>query len=250
MSRFWAQGESSDESDNDEVVEEELVTRGGKFGVAFSESDSDSDDEKRVVKSQKDRAWENIIEGIGKIRNSKKTNDWGKILDEFEAVNKMIDKSKMLIAKNGIPKFYIKMLAEVEDFLNMTLENREAIKSMKPVAKRALDRMKLTVKKHNKGYDAEIADFRANPTKYESEEEEDSDDDSDDDDSDDSDEDSDEDSDASKNSDKDSDEGDSEEDDLMAKPKTKKVSMRRKEYIFFFFFFSLSTPCLHIWLRI
>lgn len=220
MSRFWAQGESSDESDNDVVEEEELVTRGGKFGVAFSESDSDSDDEKRVVKSQKDRAWENIIEGIGKIRNSKKTNDWGKILDEFEAVNKMIEKSKMLIAKNGIPKFYIKMLAEVEDFLNTTLENKDAIKNMKPVAKRALDRMKLTVKKHNKGYDAEISDFRANPAKYESEEEEE---DSDDDDSD---EDSDEDSDVSKDDDKESASDESEDDDLMAKPKAKKVRLK------------------------
>ena len=88
------------------------------------------------------------------------------IQDEFDRVNKMIEKSRMLILKNGFPGFYIRMLAELEDYLGETLLDKEGMKKMKPTVKKALDRMKLTVKKHNKGYEKEIADFRAHPEKY------------------------------------------------------------------------------------
>jgi hypothetical protein len=124
----------------------------------------------RVVKSQKDRAWDNMKEGILRIKNSKKTNDWSVIQDEFDKVNKMIEKSRMLIMKNGLPLFYTRMLGELEDYLNETLQDKENVKKMKPAVKKALDRMKLTLKKHNKGYEKEIADFRANPDKYVEEE--------------------------------------------------------------------------------
>lgn len=120
----------------------------------------------RVVKSQKDRAWDSMREGIARIKNAKKTNDWSLIQDEFDRVNKMIEKSKMLILKNGLPGFYIRMLAELEDYLGETLQDKEGVKRMKPTVKKALDRMKLSLKKHNKGFEKEIADFRAQPDKY------------------------------------------------------------------------------------
>jgi translation initiation factor 3 subunit C len=165
----------------------------------------------RVVKSQKDRTWDAILEKIVRIRNARKTNDWSVIQDEFEEVNKMIEKAKVIIAKNGIPKFYIKMLADVEDNLWTTLKDKDFMNNAKPVVARAINRMKLTIKKHNKNYEEQIADYRANPDKYEEEEEEEeegSDEDS-----------SDEDSDSS-DSDSDSDSSDS-SDDVKAKPKAK-----------------------------
>lgn len=146
----------------------------------------------RVVKSQKDRAWDTMLESIVRIRNAKKTNDWSVIQDEFDEVNRMIEKSKMLITKNGIPKFYIKMLTEVEDHLWATMKDKDLMKSVKPVIGRAINRMKLTIKKHNKNYEEQIIDCRAHPEKYEedvaskpedSSEDEDSDDDDDSDDS-------------------------------------------------------------------
>lgn len=120
----------------------------------------------RVVKSQKDRAWDTMREGIVRIKNAKKNNDWNVILDEFEKVNKMIEKSKMLILKNGFPTFYIRMLGELEDFLAETQQDKEGIKKMKPALKKSFERMKLNLKKHNKTYEKEIADFREHPEKY------------------------------------------------------------------------------------
>ena len=126
----------------------------------------ESEDELRVVKSQKDRAWDSMKEGIVRIKNAKKTNDWSVIQDEFDKVNKMVEKSKMLILKNGLPAFYIRMLSELEDFVGETLQDKESIKKMKPAVKKAFDRMKLNLKKHNKTYETEIADCKANPDKY------------------------------------------------------------------------------------
>jgi hypothetical protein len=104
-------------------------------------------------------------EGIVRIRNARKNSDWPMIQDEFANVNKLVEKSKMLIIQSGLPPFYIKMLAEVEDHVQLALKDKEAIKKMKPVVSRALNQMKLQVRKHNEVYKAEIADCRANPEK-------------------------------------------------------------------------------------
>ena len=183
---------------------------------------SDSEDEVRVVKSQKDRKWDSIQEGIVRIRNARKNSDWPLIQDEFANVNKMIEKSKMLILQSGLPPFYVKMLMEVEDHVQLALKDKDAIKKMKPVVSRALNQMKLQVRKHNENYKEGIADCRANPDKYlEVEEEESSSSSESDSDSDSDDSDSDSDSDASSESEKPAPKA-----KPAAKPVAKKVNIR------------------------
>jgi translation initiation factor 3 subunit C len=111
-------------------------------------------------------------EGIARIKNARKNADWPMIQDEFANVNKLVEKSKMVILQTGLPPFYVKMLAEVEDHVQQALKDKDAIKKMKPVVSRALNQMKLQVRKHNETYKTEIADFRANPDKYEEPEDE------------------------------------------------------------------------------
>jgi len=188
-----------------------------------SQSYLDSEDEVRVVKSQKDRKWDSIQEGIVRIRNARKNSDWPLIQDEFANVNKMIEKSKMLILQSGLPPFYVKMLMEVEDHVQLALKDKDAIKKMKPVVSRALNQMKLQVRKHNENYKEGIADCRANPDKYvEVEEEESSSSSESDSDSDSDDSDSDSDSDASSESEKPTPKA-----KPAAKPVAKKVNTRR-----------------------
>lgn len=131
------------------------------------------------MKSEKDRKWDSMREGIVRIRNARKNSDWPLIQDEFASVNKLVEKSKMLILQSGIPPFYIKMLSEIEDHVQLALKDKEGIKKMKPVVSRALNQMKLQVRKHNEAYKAEIADCKANPEKYEEAEDDDSSSDSD-----------------------------------------------------------------------
>lgn len=174
MSRFWnaassSEDEKDDVSQSSEEVQPVIKPVDRKFAAAYDESDSDSEDEVRVVKSQKDRAWDSIRDGITKIKNARRNADWPLIQDEFNNVNKMIEKAKMLIMKDGLPKFYIRMLGELEDFVQTALKDKDAVKKMKPIVSRALNQMKLQVRKHNDNYKDEIADFRAHPEKYEEE---------------------------------------------------------------------------------
>lgn len=144
------------------------------------------------MRSQKDRAWDAIREGVVKIKNARKNEDWSVFQDEFEAVNKKIEKSKMLIMRDGLPKFYIKMLAEVEDIITEVMNDKAGFKNLKQAAQHSLKRMKLNVKKHNANYETQIANYRAKPEDYKSDNEDDSDsDDSDSDDDSDDDDDSD-----------------------------------------------------------
>jgi hypothetical protein len=85
------------------------------------------------------------------------------IQDEFLKINKQIDKSKALIVTHGLPLFYIKMLAEVEDHIVVSLKDKDLVKKMKPFMKQ----LRIQVRKHNDNYRSEITDFRNNPWKYE-----------------------------------------------------------------------------------
>ena len=127
---------------------------------------AESEEEDRVVRSAKDRTWDNIFEKVGKIRSAMKISDWGSIHDEFDRVNKEIPKAKMIILQHGYPPFYIKMLMEVEDFLNSTLKDKEVQAKMKPGVLRVLNRMKIVVRKHNKGFEDELAKCRENPDAF------------------------------------------------------------------------------------
>ena len=180
------------------------------------------------MKSHKDKTWDTMLDSIVRIKNAIKNNDWSIIQDEYENVNKQVEKAKMLISKEGLPKFYVKMMVDVEDFLLVSLKDKEGMKKMKPPILKALNRMKLTVKKHNKTYETEIADYRAHPEKYQEDvtnQVADSDDSDDDDD--DSDEDDDEDEDEDESEDEDEDEDESDEEEVPAKAKAPKVKVNR-----------------------
>ena len=118
------------------------------------------------MRSEKDRTWNNIFERVCKIRSAIKINDWSTIHDEFEDVNKQVDKAKMLVMHHGLPPFYVKMLAEVEELVNAAVKDKESVGKMKPVVARALNRMKLVVRKHHKRYETEVAACRENPDAY------------------------------------------------------------------------------------
>lgn len=64
---------------------------------------------------------------------------------------------QVMIAKEGVPSFYIKLLANLEDLLLATLKDKPAVKKMSATNTRSLNRMKLQLRKHNKGCVREIA---------------------------------------------------------------------------------------------
>ncbi len=73
------------------------------------------------------------------------------ILARQHDTNERTIEPQAMIAKEGVPSFYIKLLANLEDLLATTLKDKPAIKKMSATNTRSLNRMKLQLRKHNKG---------------------------------------------------------------------------------------------------
>jgi translation initiation factor 3 subunit C len=197
MSRFWAAGGSSDSDSSGSDASsfyssEDDGNKGGGLGggaggaggdnkwVAMSD-DSDSSDEVRVVKSGKERALDTFRKYIGGIRSAMKARDYYAIQTEFDELMKSMIKAKAYL-KEGVPKPLVRILVDLEDYNEERLKDKAQFKTLSARQGRALNRMKLTLKKHNKAYKIVIDAYRKNPivsSDGESEAEKDADSDSD-----------------------------------------------------------------------
>jgi translation initiation factor 3 subunit C len=180
MSRFWAGdsssgSDSSSDSDSSDYSseEEDRNKAGGNRWVDMSDS-SDSDDEVRVVKSAKERALELFQKHISAIRNAMKVRDYYEIQCQFDELSKAMIKNKKTLAE-GVPRPLIRILVELEDYVPERLADKAAFKKLSARQGRALNRMKLTLKKHNKPFEMLMEEYRKNPV-----EDDDEDDDGDD----------------------------------------------------------------------
>jgi translation initiation factor 3 subunit C len=168
MSRFWAAGSSSESSGSDASSfyssEEEggaNKAAGDNKWVAMSDDSSD-DDEVRVVKSGKERALDTFKKYIQNIRAAMKSRDYYAIQTEFDELMKSMIKAKAFL-REGVPKPLVRILVDLEDYNEERLKDKEQFKKLSARQGRALNRMKLTLKKHNKAYKIVIDAYRKNP---------------------------------------------------------------------------------------
>lgn len=161
----------------------------------------------RVVRSAKDKAWDEMKDKVGKINNALKINDWTIVEGEFDELSKRIEAKKALLASNGqgVPRFYTKLLATLEDKLNEIKEKVGArdgwpgsaagiwvytvewdgmvlkgwhlllstdqakegtAKKMSPGNERSFKRMKNKLNKAAKAQEAELAKYREDPSAF------------------------------------------------------------------------------------
>ncbi|KAG3171655.1 Eukaryotic translation initiation factor 3 subunit C [Phytophthora idaei] len=172
-SRFWA-GSSSSEEESDvsdvsdvETSQQQAARAASRWAV---QSDSDSDEEVRVVKSAKDKAMENMERNCMSLKNHMKINDWTQIQTEFDELAKQLERAKKTIST--LPVFYLRTMVALEDFLAEKVKNKAEQKKMSKENSKALIRMKGKLKKQLEPMRKQIDDFRANPVDSSEEEEE------------------------------------------------------------------------------
>uniref|UniRef100_A0A9J8BQQ2 Eukaryotic translation initiation factor 3 subunit C n=1 Tax=Cyprinus carpio carpio TaxID=630221 RepID=A0A9J8BQQ2_CYPCA len=173
MSRFFATGsdsESEESSSADEITPKATGTTFNKPALLLSD---DEEDTKRVVRSAKDKRFEELTNIIKTIRNAMKIRDMSKCLEEFEQLYRAFLKSKTIVDKEGVPQFYIRLLADLEDYLNQLWEDKEGKKKMNKNNAKALSTLRQKIRKYNKDFETEIASYKENPEQSAEEEEKD-----------------------------------------------------------------------------
>lgn len=169
-SRFWAGASSDSDSDSDSGSDasssssddnQGAANRGGVKWNVISDSES-SEDEARVVKSAKQRAMETFQQLNKQLRTNMKDRDYWEIQNSFDELSKAMIKAKAHLAQ-GVPRFLVRLLCDLEDYIAERLQDKAQFKKLSARQGRALNRMKLTLKKHNKAYQVVMDAYRQNP---------------------------------------------------------------------------------------
>ncbi|XP_006896687.1 PREDICTED: eukaryotic translation initiation factor 3 subunit C-like [Elephantulus edwardii] len=163
MSRFFTTGTDSESESS--LSGEELVTKpvGGNYGKQALLLSEDEEDTKRVVRSAKDKRFEELTNLIRTIRNAMKIRDVTKCLEEFELLGKAYGKAKSIVDKEGVPRFYIRILADLEDYLNELWEDKEGKKKMNKNNAKALSTLRQKIRKYNRDFESHITSYKQNP---------------------------------------------------------------------------------------
>ena len=80
-----------------------------------------------------------------------------KVLTDFEELTKSFEKARKTIEVDGVLKFYIRVVAELEDFTNVSWANK---KNLNKNNAKSLTTLRQKIKKHNKEFETQINDFR------------------------------------------------------------------------------------------
>ncbi|XP_058460133.1 eukaryotic translation initiation factor 3 subunit C [Malaya genurostris] len=169
MSRFFAGGS---ESDTDSSSDSEPIQRQAAPQFTFSDEEEDV---KRVVRSTKEKRYEDLSNLIKSIRNYKKIKDMSSLLTSFEDLTRAYAKALPVITKveNGItPRFVIRALAELEDFINEVWEDRDGRKNLSKNNSKSLGALRQKFRKYIKEFESELKKFRESPDAADDDEEE------------------------------------------------------------------------------
>lgn len=130
---------------------------------------------KRVVRSTKEKRYEDLTNLIKAIRNHRKIKDMASLLQSFEDLTRAYQKALPVIMKeeNGVtPRFYVRALAECEDFINEVWEDREGRKNLSKNNSKALGQLRQKFRKYVKDFENDLAKFRESPDEEDEPEEE------------------------------------------------------------------------------
>merc|ERR1719431_2316496 len=183
MSKFFGASSESESdvdsgssSDSDPEPEQQ---KGRTKPAAFVFSD-DEEDTKRVVRTQKDKRFDEMQTIIKQMKNHKKIRDMAKVLEDFEELDRAYQKSRKVIESEGFPRFVVRCLVDLEDFIGQIWDDKDARKKMSKINSKGLATIRQRIRKHNREppFEAEIAKYRENPDAAGEAEEEDDDQDS------------------------------------------------------------------------
>ncbi|KAH6572401.1 hypothetical protein BASA50_003241 [Batrachochytrium salamandrivorans] len=153
----WAKTEGSDsDSSSDSSDDDSDDSDGDSDG-------SDDSDAKKTIKSARDKRFEEMRSAVSALHNANKISDWVNIQNEFDRLLKGVSKASVLIEREGVPRFFVRSLVQLDDYIKDSLLSKENAKKMNATAAKALNAMKQKIKKVTKAYESNIEKFREAP---------------------------------------------------------------------------------------
>jgi len=161
MARFLRGGPSDSDSDSSDSDDSDSDEGEG--------SDADGEDRPaaRILSAQEKRVKE--METAGKaIENGLKINDWVAISNEFDKLNRMIQRQQNL--QEPPPPFFLKFLSTLESSVASTqAKEKQSKKKMNASNAKSLTAMKQKIKKSLKEHEATVKKYQKDPAAFEAE---------------------------------------------------------------------------------
>lgn len=135
-----------------------------------ADSDSDSDDERKVVKSAKEKLLDDISELVDLIYNSRNLENWAAVLTEFDRLGRVLIKASQ--QRVVVPNLFYKMLGELDQSLAdaSSADRAEERRKLPADQNRAFNTMKQRMKKSAKEYLAYLDLYRQDPAVFDADE--------------------------------------------------------------------------------
>ncbi|KAJ1673207.1 hypothetical protein EV182_005689, partial [Spiromyces aspiralis] len=135
---------------------------------AIDLSDSEEEEEKRVVKSKAEKLLDEVDENSNSICMAIRVGRWTSVPNAFEKMTKSYDKLQKSNKTESLDtRPYFRCLAKLEDALTTPSDKSK----MNANDSRAYNQMKQRVLKHNKKFATQIKEYRQNPIQSDEESE-------------------------------------------------------------------------------
>lgn len=130
-----------------------------------SGSDSDSEDEKKVVKSAKEKYLEEVAQVVDQVENQSMVRDWVVLAELWDQLQKLVNKYPQ--HHIPIPREFIKSLAVVDEAVReFQDEQKSSGQKLNSSTSKALNVIRQRVKKAIREYDTEVDQYRSNPDTF------------------------------------------------------------------------------------
>ena len=166
---------SDDDSSEDETQGAARFLKAGGGASAFvkgAESASESEEERGVIKSARDKRFDELDAIVKEIENKVRNKDWAQVSENFDKAGRLLP-NLMKTLDGKVPKLYIKILADLDDEIKTAWEEQKSgTKKMNTLSQKGLNAVRQKVRKLVKEelYIKDVEAYRQDPDEFMEEE--------------------------------------------------------------------------------